>query len=632
MKQSILCILRSKTVYFLILIAALFLSAIKTIQPDLSNFSITTPSGKTQLLERPGFIQSTESGIYRLSGNLYVGKYSSTTLRIIPDDEILSLIVNDTPINLNSIPHHLRKDYNRGFTYDLHDYLKKGDNKIDIAYSDQGGLMGIVISGEAKGYAIGLLYLLGSIFAIVISFKALGMLRVSTPVKFLFIGALLIRIFYFSVTPADVRDHDLGDHIGYSEYLSTRWMPPPIDYATGGAFFHPPLYYYTGALVYRATQWFEPDNKVTIYRTQQLLSLVYSMGFVLFGLLILNELLNKYHSRCPQNLEVQNTDSQSDNYSEQPSAITTTHSSLFWLIGALFAFWPVSIIHSVRIGNDPMLYFLFSASLYFIIRWYRQDQKRHLMLASIFGAAAILTKANGEILIVVLGIIGLIKMMRSRDWAYYFKLAIAPCLIMLVATAITVGPGLLLKLEGKRDKLYIDNIDGLSTANLVGNTASNYFWFDAKIFITEPFTDPYDDRMGRQFFWNYLGKTGLFGEFKYPGSLSINMAVICSFFAVLMLLYCIACLYRMNRNDLKCMAPILLSGFFLWAGVTYMRMTFPANIDFRYIVPILITFCGFYGASILSFEQQGIKRMATIGKAIGWIFTVSGILFILGIS
>lgn len=632
MKQKILCVLRSKAVYFLILIAVLFLSLIKTIQPNLSNFSLTTPSGKTQQLERPGFIQSTESGIYRLSGNLDMGKYSSTILRIIPDDEILSLSVNDKLINLNSIPHHLRKDYNRGFTYDLRDYLKEGNNKIEIVYSDQGGLMGIVISGEAEGYTIVLLYLLGSIFALIISLKALSTLRVSTPIKFLFIGALLIRIFYFSVTPADVRDHDLGDHIGYSEYLSTRWMPPPVDYATGGAFFHPPLYYYTGALVYRATQWFEPDNKVTIYRTQQLLSLAYSMGFVLFGLLILNELLNKYHHGRNQDLETKNQDVHINHQSEQPSAITTTQSSLFWLIGSLFAFWPVSIIHSVRIGNDPMLYFLFTASLYFIIRWYRQDQKRHLMLASILGAAAILTKANGEILIVVLGIIGLIKMIKSRDWPHYLKIAIAPCLIMLVATAITVGPGLILKLEGKRDKLYIDNIDGLSKANLVGNTASNYFWFDAKIFITEPFTDPYDDRMGRQFFWNYLGKTGLFGEFKYPSPLSVNMAVICSFFAVLMLIYCIAGLYRMSRDDLKFMAPILLSGFFLWAGVTYMRMTFPANIDFRYIVPILITFCGFYAASILSFERHGIKRMATIGKAMAWMFTASGILFILGIS
>lgn len=632
MKKMLFRVLKSKIFYLLIITAALYLLAIKAIQPTFSHFSLKTPSGKVQQIDHPGFMQSSENGIYSLSGTLSMGKYSSPILRIIPDDEILSLSINDTPIDLGIIPHHLRKDYNRGFTYDLRDHITEGDNKLEILYADQGGLMGIVISAEHEGYTTKWIYFLGSMFAVLLSLKILRTFRVSTPIKVLFIGALLIRIFYFSVTPADVRDHDLGDHIGYSKYLSTHWMPPPIDYAVGGAFFHPPLYYYTGALVYRATQWIEPHNNVTLYRTQQLLSLAYSMGFVLFGLLILNELLNKYHARSKQTTANGQKEISSIDDQKETSAITTTHSSLFFLIGALFVFWPVSIIHSVRIGNDPMLYCLYSASLYFIIRWYRQDQKRHLMLASILGAAAILTKANGEILIAVIGLIGLFKMIRSREWAHYFKMAITPCLIMMVAVVITVGPGLILKLEGKRDKLYIDNIDGLSKANLVGNTASNYFWFDAKVFITEPFTDPYDDRMGRQFFWNYLGKTGLFGEFKYTSLQSINTAIICSFFAVLMLIYCIAGAYRMNRDDLKFMAPILLSGFFLWAGVTYMRMTFPANIDFRYIVPILITFCGLYAGSILIFERHGIKRMATIGKAMSLAFTASSILFILGIS
>lgn len=622
--------LTSKSIYLLIISLLVVIYCLGSIKPEFSNFTVTTPSGQIKSISQPGFMESTESGIYRLSGTVTMDDYSSPILRIIPDDEILSLAINNTPINLGVIPDHLRKDYNRGFTYDLGNYLHAGDNTIDIIYADQGGLMGIVIGAEVTGHIALLLYGCGTFFAILLSLKVLGLFNLSTAIKVLFVGALLIRILYFSVTPADMRDHDLGDHIGYSEYLSKNWMPPPVDYATGGAFFHPPLYYYTGAIVYKATQLFEPHNKFIIYRAQQLLSLFYSMGFVLFGLLILNELLNRYRTS--------NTIDDWQEFTVTPPSIsekinaTIKNDHLFWIIGALFVFWPVSIIHSVRIGNDPMLYCLFSASLYFIIRWYRHDQKRDLMLASIIGATTILTKANGEILVAVLGVIGLYKMIRSQEWARYFKMAILPCFIMLLAVAITVGPGLILKMQGKRDKLYIDNISGLSQANIVGNTAANYFWFDAKIFITEPFTDPYDDRMGRQFFWNYLGKTGLFGEFKYPGTLSVNTAVICSFFAFLMFIYMLAGLYRMRKEDLNYMAPILLSGFFLWAGVTYMRMTFPANIDFRYIVPILITFCGLYAASIVRFEQIGATRMANIGKTLAGLFTLTSILFILAIN
>lgn len=629
MNANIIKGLRSKSLYLLIFTLALIIFCLGAIKPEFSNFTLTTPSGTTQNIHQPGFMQSIESGIYRLSGTITMDNYSSPVLRIIPDDELLSLAINEQPINLGSIPEHLRKDYNRGFTYDLRDHLTLGDNKIDIVYADQGGLMGIVIGAEAEGSTAKLLYFCATLFAVVFSLKVLNLFKLSSAIKILFIGALLIRIVYFSVTPADLRDHDLGDHIGYSEYLSKNWMPPPVDYATGGAFFHPPLYYYTGAVVYKTTQFFEPHNKFIIYRVQQLLSLCYSMGFVLFGLLILNELLNRYRNS--------NTiDEWQEFPTIPPSKLQQVCSqikkdNLFWIIGALFVFWPVSIIHSVRIGNDPMLYCLFSASLYFIIRWYRHDQQRDLMLASIIGAAAILTKANGEILVAVLGMIGLYKMIRSQEWARYFKIALAPCFIMLIAVAITVGPGLILKMQGKRDKLYIDNISGLSHANLVGNTAANYFWFDAKIFITEPFTDPYDDRMGRQFFWNYLGKTGLFGEFKYPSSLSVNTAVICSFFAVTMFIYMLMGLYRMGREDFNYMAPILLSGFFLWAGVTYMRITFPANIDFRYIVPILITFCGLYAASIVRFERIGATRLANIGKSLAGLFTATSIIFILSV-
>lgn len=637
MKKFLFKAVISKTLYLLIITLGLIAYNLQSIQPSFSNFTLTSPSGNSQEIDTPGFMQSPESGIYRLAGTLVMNDNASSTLRIIPDDEILSLAVNQRPVDLSFIPHEQRKDYNKGFIYDLSGYLHEGENQIEILYSDQGGKMGIVITAEGGENFAKLIYLLLTIFAVLIAVKLVNACKFSTPIKVLFIGALLIRLSYFMVTPGDVRDHDLGDHIGYSEYLTEHWMPPPIDYAVGGAFFHPPLYYYTSAIVYKATQLVEPNNKVAIYRVQQLLSLVYSMGFVLFGLMILNELLNLYRKPKNDTESINPTPTQEVQEVQDKLGMIARISksfredSLLWIIGALFAFWPAAIIHSVRIGNDPMLYFLFTASLYYIVRWYRHDQKRDLMIASLVGAAAIITKANGEILIAVLGVIGLYKMISTKQWATYFKMAIVPCVVMLLAVIITVGPALMLKMQGKRDKLYIDDISGLSQANLVGNTATNYFWFDVKVFITEPFTDPYDDRMGRQFFWNYLGKTGLFGEFKYPSLMSVNTAVSTSFLAVLMFIYMLCGIYYMAKEDFKRMAPILLSGFFLWAGVTYMRMTFPANIDFRYIVPIIITFCGLYAVSILSFERIGATRMANIGKTLSVLFSISSVLFIIGI-
>ncbi|HCS63611.1 MAG TPA: hypothetical protein DIW64_05680, partial [Cellvibrio sp.] len=300
MKSLLVRALKSKTLYVLILAIGLLIFLLQSIQPSFSNFSLTTPSGKIETIVAPGFMQSHENGVYRLTGTLTMGKYTSTILRFIPDDEIYTLTINQHPIDLSMIPAHERKDYSKGFTYELKDYLHQGDNQIEILYTDQGGLMGIVISAESNEGITRIVYLLFTAVALLLALKIVNACRLSTPIKVLFIGALLIRLAYFSVTTADVREHDLGDHIGFTQYLSQHWMPPPLEYAVGGAFFHPPLYYYTGAIVYKATQVFEPNNKVVIFRVQQILVLIYSMGFVLFGLMILQELLSLYRKSAAQ--------------------------------------------------------------------------------------------------------------------------------------------------------------------------------------------------------------------------------------------------------------------------------------------------------------------------------------------
>ena len=152
-------------------------------------------------------------------------------------------MVNQRPVDLNIIPQHERRDYNKGFTYDLKDFLRPGDNQIEIHYRDKGGLMGVVISAEANQNTTRLIYTLITIIALILAIKIAKVCRLTLPIKVLFVGALLIRLAYFSVTPADLRDHDLGDHIGFTEYLTQHWTPPPVEYAIGCAFFHPPLYY-----------------------------------------------------------------------------------------------------------------------------------------------------------------------------------------------------------------------------------------------------------------------------------------------------------------------------------------------------------------------------------------------------
>ena len=625
------------------------------IELQYSNFSLTTPAGQTSEIDFPAHMQSRGNGIYRLKGIVQKHNIASTKLQVIPDDEILSLSINNKAVDISHIPEPARRDYKNGFILNLENYLENGENSIEIIYSDTGGMMGINLKSlYGEGLNILLLIFSGLLFSVLI-----WKLKLNTAFKLLLIGGLFIRLFYFSITPPDTRTHDQSEHLDYSKYLSTHWIPPAIDYAVDGAYFHPPLYYYTGAIILKASEAFGPISDFASQRAQQLLSLSYGMGFVFFGLLIIKQILEfrpikkanagavTIHYEQARKRSTQRGDQLNKKLLALISKRTTQEASvnspatpkldkiyqlLFLVIGGMFVFWPSSIVHSVRIGNDPLLYFLYTASLYYIIQWSRSDEKKQLLIASLLTAATIITKANGEILIAVIGVIGLYKMIKTQEWKKYFQLAVAPGLILLVALAITVGPGLILKLQGKRDQLYIDNINNVSSALRVGNSTVNFIWFDAKTFVTEPYTSPWEDQKGRQYFMNYLGKTGLFGEFNYGGSLSHNAAVISSLLAILMTLYIIVGTYQINRSDFQKLSTLLLSGFFLLAGITYMRMTFPVNVDFRYILPILITYCALYAQSVMAFARISAFRMAYTGIVMSIIFTITNILFIFGID
>jgi len=179
--------------------------------------------------------------------------------------------------------------------------------------------------------------------------------------------------------------------------------------------------------------------------------------------------------------------------------------------------------------------------------------------------------------------------------------------------------------------LYVDNIEKLSQANIVGNRAGNYLWFDAKTFVVEPFTDPYDDRFGRQFFWNYLGKTGLYGEFNYRPVLSRNAASCGSFLVICLFVYSLAGLSFMKKKEFEFTLVPLLSGVFLLGGVTYMRMTFPANIDFRYVLPILISTSLLSGVALAVFQRMQLRKLVWIGWFFNCAFVVSSVVFFLGL-
>lgn len=254
---------------------------------------------------------------------------------------------------------------------------------------------------------------------------------------------------------------------------------------------------------------------------------------------------------------------------------------------------------------------------------------RLLLKGAIFTALAVAAKANGAILVALGGIVLLTVWFvhKKPDIVPLIKKGIAPVLIIFGALVLTFYPGIALKLSGDRTHLYIDNITNIPATLQTGNKAGNYLWMDLKTFIAKPYTSPYTDEFGRQYFANYLSKTGLIGEWWFEGDLAENSVGIISFSYLLLLVFFVVGLYHYSRRDYLNVSPLLWAYVLLLASIYYMRMTFPANIDFRYITPALLPFSILYNFGTIRLWAAGHGRLALTATAIQIVFIIGSLLF-----
>jgi hypothetical protein len=254
-------------------------------------------------------------------------------------------------------------------------------------------------------------------------------------------------------------------------------------------------------------------------------------------------------------------------------------------------------------------------------------------MATFFTAAAILTKVNAILLLPVViilflakAIIGNVSFSKEN-----LKKVLFVSLAIMIATGAATYPGIKSKLSGKSDTFYISNINAVSSGLRVGNNLENLIWLDIKTFATEPFTSPWEDKYGRQYFPNYLGKTALFGEWRYGGIPMHNIAIAISVIALAMFLLSVIFLFKVPLKDIGIILPILCTSFFLLCGIWYTRATFPVNIDFRYILPIIIPFSIFYNYGIHLLLNNEKWRFAVSAIFLEMLFCLLSIAFIMEI-
>lgn len=414
-------------------------------------------------------------------------------------------------------------------------------------------------------------------------------------VLLLFIANLILNFSYYCKTDPKTRTHDNGDggHFSYIEHIAiNKTFPRTKD---GWVFYHPPFYYLVQSFIYNYLSLpIEKNNSANLEKIIQLTSLLYFSLFQLFGIKIINLSFKK-------------------------------KDFFYFLTITLFLFWPSGVIHSSRIGNDIFLYLFSAISLYFCLKWTNRKLMKDFLSSLLFAILASLSKTNGIILIFLLGCLLLKNFSFLKNKFKYFS-AISFGILIIVLNLIyknKIDTG-----SWSLNSNLIGNTNNLSNALIVDNNPSHLLFFNITKYLKIPYINPWTDDSGRQYFFNYLLKTSLHGEFYFDKKVQKILISLISLFYLNMIIAIIPGLifHKIEENKIQSTLVFYLVILLLSIFLARIKYPFSCTNDFRYIFPAIIPFSVLLNLSLKSLTNKYpllVKIIVT--SEIGFI--ISSILF-----
>lgn len=490
--------------------------------------------------------------------------FSPTIFRLIPDDHLLSIRVNDQVVPLDSFSDRQLKDWIKGITIDLSEYLLRGEqNRIEMRVSNHGGPGGAQLLGMTPWY-VSLIQLILRVMGWIPIVIALGLLF---KLRFLQLSVLLLALIPLNMhwmhTAWNELSYDVGGvdgHLGYIEFIAKNFaLPEP---QAGWTFYHPPLYFIVGAIVTKiiwVTHAFEHTQGL------QALSLFLWLIFLAASAGAMRKAL-----------------------SGRPWAALMGTTAL--------AFWPSGLLHSIRLGNDSMLYATTAVCFWFMIRWWKNNHRFNFWGMSIAASLGLLVKSNAMILVIAILCLLFWRIIRpvGHRRLRAFRQLILVGLLFAFAGALNFADNVYYWKQGKIASWLVSNQGNLNHNLKVPTDWKHMLLFDLPSYVTEPYTNAWDDQKGRLFFNNYLLKSSLTGEFQfYEKPWKPGIAMFWGIALLIMVILTLTHLYgRMNpwSSQWHRQLPWILIFIGLYGSMIVLRLRAPYSCsnDFRYIIPILV--------------------------------------------
>ena len=202
-------------------------------------------------------------------------------------------------------------------------------------------------------------------------------------------------------------------------------------------------------------------------------------------------------------------------------------------------------------------------------------------------------------------------------------------IIITFALYISLFRGIGIAIHDHHYNILDPNASGEPSALAVNNSLCNLFCLDLNTYVSQPFTDPWHDKGGRQYLWNYFFKSMLFGEFSFSFTSAQFLAKVLSVLLLQIVAFSfigiVSSIRKLNVPNLI----MLLWLFLLLLFLLYFRYTnpFAPNQDLKYIFPVIIPFIYFYITGIESFTKCKFMIIGSFGYIITYLFVIASFCF-----
>lgn len=420
---------------------------------------------------------------------------------------------------------------------------------------------------------------------------------------FLFIlASFAIRLGYILYTEGDCRQHDTWGDVGHFAYADILFKKGILPETNDYQFYHPPLnaliqsvfmHIFEGlfsslakVMPFLSFARYWKLNSETYFIACQTLSLLYITVTTVYACKIMKALGIRGKAG---------------------------------LIAIIFlCFYPRLVQFSGQLNNDALCLMLSFVALYNAILYYKSPLFKNIIATAFFVGLAMMTKLNGATIcftIAVLFILVFIKNIKTKEWRPVLKTIAQFAVFLIIAAPI----GLWFQVYAY---LRFDQGFGFVFSNLNPNLSTahiplfyRFFLPSAEVIFSSPFANAWEDYN----LIDYMLKSSLFGEFSFwNGTAFAALAVFFNYvFSILFVITFVLFIINRKKQNKKIfdlpvivLLPLMLS-LLISQVIFYIKMPYGCTMDFRYVVPLILSSGGMTALMYKEAKISGSKAFET---------------------